>query len=628
MKLSKKILAIVLAAIMIFSVMPLSAFATEWNTEYLEITELQQGDSITSDVEYIEGFDSYKVTLLANGYHFSDRDVAEGYDTVGEEMFFNFGEINRRILPYGKNGSSDTWYVIAVDHNAQTIILSGDADATPATTYTATWKNYNGTVLRTDTNLEEGTTPTYFGKMPAKPSTDTHFYAFSGWTPAVAPIAEDAIYTATFTEMAKSSTVDGCETFVTKSSSSERTFSGDHFSVTNTVIALDSGCSANANSKTTVSSLNGEKITKLVLTRASGNNTAPVVYVNGTAVSGTQSGDVFTFDNLNATSVQIGTDSSSWTKTAELVAYYKEAGTDEPSEANNGASLTIGQDITSNYYVDYQAYEGAYEIEYTYNTISENERQEFEIKSVYLDNIPASMLEGGRVKITVSQAPAQMGELTEIKILNEASDVLDTLHYSSKTYCDNIIAMDDDVLAEYAGTAEKAAQLKTLCHTVVAYGEAAQAVFADYETTPVACASNAVKNQIDAAYCYAEHSVNNNGTVKFKSVSFACTKDARLRLFLDTAAATGKPAAPVEKNGYSTAIKYVVNEGVKVYYIEVSGINAVDFDKKMEVSYGGSSISCSVLDFCGLAFTYGDTPVQNLARTLIVYNQNAEAYFG
>ena len=137
-----------------------------------------------------------------------------------------------------------------------------------------------------------------------------------------------------------------------------------------------------------------------------------------------------------------------------------------------------------------------------------------------------------------------------------------------------------------------------------------------------------MKNQIDAAYCYAEHSVNNNGAVKFQSASFACTKDARLRFYLDTAAATGKPAAPVEKNGYAAAIKYVVNEGVKVYYIEVSGINAVDFDKKMEVSYGGSSISCSVLDFCGLAFTHGDTPVQNLARTLIVYNQNAEAYFG
>ena len=305
----------------------------------------------------------------------------------------------------------------------------------------------------------------------------------------------------------------------------------------------------------------------------------------------------------------------------------------EPLGPNNGVNLTLGEDITSNYYVDYQAYEGAYEIEYTYNSISENERQELETKSVYLDNIPASMLEGGRVKITVSQAPAQMAELTEIKILNEASDVLDTLHYSSKTYCDNIIAMDDDALAEYAGTAEKAAALKTLCNTIIAYGYAAQGVFTGYETTDITTAdfSTAVKNQIDAASCYAEHSVNNSGAVKFKSVSFACTKDARLRFYLDTAAATGTPAAPVEKNGYATAKTMTMGtdgEGVKIYYIEVSGIDAVDFDKKMEVSYGGSSISCSVLDFCGLAFAYGDTPMRDLARTLIVYNQNAEAYFG
>ena len=301
----------------------------------------------------------------------------------------------------------------------------------------------------------------------------------------------------------------------------------------------------------------------------------------------------------------------------------------EPSGANNGVSLTIGKDITSNYYVDYTAYAGATKVVYTYNSISEQECKEATTDTVYLDDIPAAMLEGGRLKITVAQAPAQMAETTEIKIMN-ADEVLDTLNYSSKTYCDNIIAMDDDALAEYAGTAEKAAQLKTLCNTIIAYGYAAQGVFADYETTAITTAdfSTAVKNQIDAAWCDSRPSAANAGQIRFTSVSFACTKDARLRFYMDTSAATYTPEAPAEESGHNTAIKYIVKDGVKQYFIEVSGIDAVDFDKPMVVNYGGSSISCSVLDFCGLAFTYGDTPVQDLARTLIVYNQNAEAYFG
>ena len=61
------------------------------------------------------------------------------------------------------------------------------------------------------------------------------------------------------------------------------------------------------------------------------------------------------------------------------------------------------------------------------------------------------------------------------------------------------------------------------------------------------------------------------------------------------------------------------------------GIDAVDFDKKITVTYGGSDITLSVLDFCGIVLKEGSTAsaaMQTLAKTLIVYNTNAKAYFG
>ena len=61
-------------------------------------------------------------------------------------------------------------------------------------TYTVTWKNANGTVLETDSNVPYGTTPTYNGATPTQDGQSS-----TGWTPAVGPVTGDTIYTAVYT---------------------------------------------------------------------------------------------------------------------------------------------------------------------------------------------------------------------------------------------------------------------------------------------------------------------------------------------------------------------------------------------------------------------------------------------
>ena len=67
---------------------------------------------------------------------------------------------------------------------------------------TATFKNYDGTTLYTNSNVTPGTTPTYSGSTPTKPSTQTEStvttYEFTGWSPALGNISTNTTYTAQY----------------------------------------------------------------------------------------------------------------------------------------------------------------------------------------------------------------------------------------------------------------------------------------------------------------------------------------------------------------------------------------------------------------------------------------------
>ena len=65
-------------------------------------------------------------------------------------------------------------------------------------TFTVTWKNYDGTILKTDTNVKYNTLPVYSGETPTKERDTQSTYNFIGWMPVVEKVTEDATYVAQF----------------------------------------------------------------------------------------------------------------------------------------------------------------------------------------------------------------------------------------------------------------------------------------------------------------------------------------------------------------------------------------------------------------------------------------------
>lgn len=71
--------------------------------------------------------------------------------------------------------------------------------------YTVTWKNWDGTVLDTDT-VEYGRVPSFAG-IPTRPASDEFTYTFNGWNSTPVAVTGDATYTATYRETTNQYTV-------------------------------------------------------------------------------------------------------------------------------------------------------------------------------------------------------------------------------------------------------------------------------------------------------------------------------------------------------------------------------------------------------------------------------------
>ena len=64
-------------------------------------------------------------------------------------------------------------------------------------TYNVIWRNWDGSWLDVSRDLYD-VSPTYEGPTPVRPSDDSYFYVFAGWTPEIKVVTEDAEYTAVY----------------------------------------------------------------------------------------------------------------------------------------------------------------------------------------------------------------------------------------------------------------------------------------------------------------------------------------------------------------------------------------------------------------------------------------------
>ncbi|MBP5477664.1 MAG: hypothetical protein J6Y00_08305 [Paludibacteraceae bacterium] len=131
--------------------------------------------------------------------------VKDGVTTTNNYYVANNQQVD--ITPATVSGYNSSWTSGVSGTGKKTFTVTSNTTATitytVAITYvTATFNNYDGTQLYQNTSVVSGTTPTYSGSTPTKPSTQTvsevTTYSFTGWSPALGAITTNTTYTAQF----------------------------------------------------------------------------------------------------------------------------------------------------------------------------------------------------------------------------------------------------------------------------------------------------------------------------------------------------------------------------------------------------------------------------------------------
>ena len=132
------------------------------------------------------------------------------YDDIGMDYYTEYWsstqESSTNAYLYRSNTGYSSGVSVATREKQYRLAVRLVIDSDKNTSYTITWKNWDGTTLAT-TSVLKGTTPSYTGSTPTRPSTAEYAYTFSGWTPAITAATADKTYTATYTQTLRKYTI-------------------------------------------------------------------------------------------------------------------------------------------------------------------------------------------------------------------------------------------------------------------------------------------------------------------------------------------------------------------------------------------------------------------------------------
>ena len=172
---------------------PIKAETAEFSYEFSGWN--QEVTAVTQDQEYTAVFTETKKTYTITWIN-DDGEILEVDDHVEYGTIPTYdGEIPSKAETAKASYEFVEWdlEITAVDKNVTYKAVYKET----IKTYTITWENEDGSLLKTDEVLW-GTVPEYIGSSPTKEGTDQLTYTFNGWTPEIKKVTEDQVYKAIY----------------------------------------------------------------------------------------------------------------------------------------------------------------------------------------------------------------------------------------------------------------------------------------------------------------------------------------------------------------------------------------------------------------------------------------------
>ena len=495
--------------------------------------------------------------------------------------------------------------------------------------YTVTWNNWNGDLLETDENVAAGTTPSYDGETPKKDADVEYTYTFSGWTPEVVAVTGDATYTATFESAKRSYTItwkndDGSVIDTTTVEYGETPVHSDPvkdnhnflgWSPAVTPVTGDAEYTATyseAVKEYTVTWMNGDEILKTVTVT---NGETPS-YDGETPTRAEDTENTYTFSGWIPTVDGEGNITYTATFTAVPRLFV-------------GHSVSLGGNIGVNFYINSSAanFASASKAIVKFTWDDGKYTAEVDLKKLTPDD-------KGLYKATCDVVASQMAHKVhaEIYLDGEKLDQIDD--FSVQDYAETIYKNP-----EKYDDKGKPEQLKALVKALLNYGAQAQIVFDSSLTEkPDPAKTVEVVGQTDFSDVTVEkiqNAINAANPDKITSDLNEVAAELSAKYYTNSLIYLSKNTlriyfTPVEGSMTMTNTEaYDGSLSDYYYYVEKANIAASELDNLQEFKVGNTTFYFSALDYAKAVINSDkmSEDQHNLAKSLYLYNQAANAYF-